>query len=347
MNIIATAAISAGAFVLSAGLTEVTRRRALAAGRHDVPNERSSHQVPTPRGGGVGLAVAILTAAPLLLGATPLAMALALGGGITAGVGFVDDRFSLSARARLVWQAIAGGCLAAAWGVAPLALAPGLALPAVLAPLFVVLFAVWMTNLYNFMDGIDGIAGAQAVTAGATLGALAWSHEHSELATFGAVIAAAAAGFLTRNWPPARIFMGDVGSAFLGFVFAAMALVGTSTGAFGFPAVAIVMAPFVVDATYTLVRRALRRQRVWEAHRSHAYQRLARSLRAHRPVSLGFLALGAIALAPLAWLAESLGAAGALSLVAVVWSTHALAAWAVGAGLPDDTPGPLSRPQAP
>lgn len=346
MIIEAIAIVFAASFTLSGALTELARRRAIAAGRHDVPNERSSHERPTPRGGGIGLAVTLLVCTPLLLGREPLALALAAGGAVNALSGYLDDRVSLSARVRLLAQAIAGCGLATAWGWSALALAPGIVLPALLAPLFVVLFAVWMTNLYNFMDGIDGIAGSQAVTASLTLSALSFAHHQHFIGLFGLAIAGASAGFLTRNWPPARIFMGDVGSGFLGFVFAAYALIGVRGGAFGLAAVAIVLSPFVVDATYTLLRRALRRKRLWQAHRSHAYQRLARRAGRHLPVTAATLGLGAFVLAPLAALSELAGAAS-IGLVGAVWAILGVGAWAVGAGLDDNAPDPLGVVQRP
>jgi UDP-N-acetylmuramyl pentapeptide phosphotransferase/UDP-N-acetylglucosamine-1-phosphate transferase len=149
-----------------------------------------------------------------------------------------------------------------------------------------VLFVVWMTNLYNFMDGIDGLAGGMTVLGFATLGVLGWLGGDPGYALAAWLVAAAALGFLPVNFPPARLFMGDVGSVPLGFLAAAFALGGVRAGLFALWVPVLVFSPFIVDATVTLARRGLRRERVWQAHRSHHYQRLVLMGWSHRKTSL-------------------------------------------------------------
>jgi Fuc2NAc and GlcNAc transferase len=164
---------------------------------------------------------------------------------------------------------------------------------------------VWMVCLFNFMDGIDGISGTEATTAGLWGGALLWLAGSHELAVLSLMVGAAAAGFLVWNWAPARIFMGDVGSCLLGFCFAIVALSSERAGAVPLLVWMILLGVFVFDATVTLLRRVVRRERWHEAHRSHAYQRAVQSGWSHRQVSGGVavtnLALGALATAGWRW----------------------------------------------
>lgn len=262
----------------------------------DMPNERSLHATPTPRTGGVGVMAGVLAAGAwvALLGRPGWAEAIALpGAGLLASLGLVDDRRSLSARVRLLGQvAVAALFLALAgfplhWWEWPLL---GLGL-------------VWMSNLYNFMDGSDGLAGGMALFGFSFLAAAAWLAGEAGLAALAASVAAAAAGFLCFNLHPARIFMGDVGSVPLGFLAGALGIAGWARGAWPLWFPLLVFAPFILDATVTLAKRALRGERVWQAHRSHYYQRLVRLGLGHRRT---------------AWLAYALmagaGGAGLLAL---------------------------------
>ena len=229
----------------------------------DRPNARSLHSVPTPRIGGLGMAAGVaagaavggagLASMPLLL----VALALLL-------VSLADDVRSLPALVRL-------GAHLAAGAVAAILVAPGLAPWALVVA---VLAIAWMTNLFNFMDGVDGLAGGMAVIGFGTCAVAAFSFGEVALAFSCALVAAASAGFLALNFPPARVFMGDAGSIPLGFLAAALGLQGWHAGAWPAWFPVLVFSPFIVDATLTLARRAAARERVWEAHRSHYYQRL-------------------------------------------------------------------------
>jgi len=244
-------------------LTRAGRRLAL-----DTPNERSLHAHPVPRTGGVAIAAGIVAACALIqpgLGVT-LVAALAL-----AAVSLVDDVVGLPTLVRLAAH------LAAAAAILLFEL--GYAEP-VLFTAFLLAIA-WYTNLYNFMDGADGLAGAMALFGFGAYAIAALASDAAFAALCGA-IAAAAAGFLVFNLPPARIFMGDAGSVPIGFLAGALGVVGWSRGSWPIWFPLLVFAPFVCDASLTLLRRLLRRESVWRAHREHYYQRLVRMGFGHR-----------------------------------------------------------------
>lgn len=285
--------------VAAYGLTFALRRYALARSLMDVPNARSSHTVPTPRGGGVAIVLVFLAAISLLaLGAmldTHVWLALFGSGALVAVVGFLDDHNHIAARWRLLGHFAAG-----AWALLWLGGMPGV-LGAVdglaaLWWLFGLFYLVWMLNLYNFMDGIDGIASVEAicVCAGACL--IYALGGHPQLMWLPALLAAAVSGFLLWNWPPAKIFMGDAGSGFLGLILAILSVQAGWVETDYFWAWVILLGVFIVDATFTLLRRLLRGDKVYQAHRSHAYQYASRVYGRHLPVTV------ATALITLGWL---------------------------------------------
>lgn len=304
MNIILWLLLPAVA-CLSLMLTGGLHRYALARSLMDIPNARSSHTVPTPRGGGVAIVASFLLALPVALaaGVVPHAFALALlgaGAGI-ALVGFLDDHRHIPARWRLLGHfAGAGWVLFWLGGLPPIELLgmsvdlgwAGHALAAV--------YLVWVLNLYNFMDGIDGIASVEALCVclgGALLYFLAGQ---PSLALLPVVLACAVAGFLYWNFPPARIFMGDAGSGFLGITLGALSLQAARVAPELFWSWLILLGVFVADATFTLLRRLLRGDRVYEAHRSHAYQFASRRCGGHLPVTLAVAAINVCWLLPIA-----------------------------------------------
>lgn len=257
----------------------------------DRPNERSLHTTPIPRTGGLAIWAGCLLA--LAIGLALLGMRVELGWVFGAAlpvgvVSFIDDRFRVSAGARLAVHFLGAGLLFLGGFGLPAVSLPGLqlSLPAGVAFLLTVLFVVWMTNLYNFMDGMDGLAGGMGVFGFGTLGLLGYTAGDAHFAALSWGIAAAAGGFLVLNFPPARIFMGDTGASVLGFMAAALSLWGQHAGLFPLWVAILVFSPFIVDATVTLLRRAIRKERVWEAHRSHYYQRLVRSGWGHRKTVL-------------------------------------------------------------
>jgi Fuc2NAc and GlcNAc transferase len=324
------------ALALSASLTGILRRYALKRQILDVPNARSSHSTPTPRGGGAAIVAAFLVGLLTLMAVRPaewrLYTALLIGGLLIAGVGWLDDRKNLSAKVRLLVHFAAVGISVAVLGGVPRLDFHLFMLPeGLLVNVLGVVFLVWLINLYNFMDGIDGIAGSQAVFVGLFAGWMLWLGQGRELAELAWLCAAASAGFLRWNWPRAQIFMGDVSSGFLGFVFGILMLVSVQRGAMTVLPWLILLGVFLTDTTFTLLRRLLRGQRWYAAHRQHAYQHAAIGLKGHLPVTLAVIAINLAWLLPCAWLAWRWpGAAPVFTLAAFV-PLIAMACW-LGAG---------------
>jgi UDP-N-acetylmuramyl pentapeptide phosphotransferase/UDP-N-acetylglucosamine-1-phosphate transferase len=302
----ASVTLGAGAAFFASGLLSLLLARSKSSfWPRDVPNARSLHAQSTPRTGGLAILLGVGSAFAIT-GATADA-SFAWIGAATVGLAllsFADDRRGLPVSVRLAGQALAAAGLG--WGaglVAPrvwLPLAGSVSLGSFDAPL-TFLGVLWMTNLYNFMDGMDGLAGSMTVIGGAFLGVACWRGGDAAGAAVSFFLSAAAAGFLIQNRPPARIFLGDVGAIPIGFLVAAVALRGSAAGLVDLGASCLVFAPFIVDATATLVRRALAGERVWTPHRSHHYQRLVLSGFSHARVLSWEIALmgvsGAAALA--------------------------------------------------
>ncbi|SFI78295.1 Fuc2NAc and GlcNAc transferase [Pseudomonas argentinensis] len=306
---------------LSCLLTWLLRRYALASSLMDIPNERSSHSVPTPRGGGMAIVVCFILAVLglALLGQVDSAIAFALcgAGGLVAVIGFLDDHGHIAARWRLL-----GHFAAAGWALFWLGGLPAISLFGTLVDLgwfghlLAAIYLVWLLNLYNFMDGIDGIASVEAICVcigGALL--YAWLGDtHGALLTVLA-LAAAMLGFLIWNFPPARIFMGDAGSGFLGITLGVLSLQAAAASPELLWAWLILLGVFIVDATYTLLRRLLRGDRVYEAHRSHAYQYASRHYGRHLPVTMAVTAINLLWLLPIALWVGFGGVDGAIGLL--------------------------------
>lgn len=309
--------------LLSFVATYGARRYALAYRVLDIPNERSGHSAPTPRGGGVGIVIALLAGLGWLYTAglvEPRVLAALAGAGLlVAVIGLFDDHRSVPVGPRLaVHFAAAGWALYWLGGVAPIDVVgavivgwPGLVVAAIAI--------VWLLNLYNFMDGIDGIAGLEAVTVGLAAAVLYVSREEMGAEwLLPALLAMSALGFLVWNWPPARIFMGDVGSGFLGLMFGLLAVRATWLAP---PLVwvwMILAGVFVVDATVTLAARLLRNEKPHEGHREHAYQTASDRL-SPRTVTIAVAAINLVWLLPIAAAVNS----GALSGIAGVAIAYA------------------------
>jgi len=270
----------------------------------DVPNARSSHRTPTPRGGGIGIA-STLTLAWLSIGFVERDLRILCGGALfaaVAGLGLWDDVRSLSARVRLLVQlSVCVGTLAT-WGHLSIVSVPliGVVRLSALGPAITVVWIVGLLNAYNFMDGIDGIAGIQGVCAG--LGWLSVAHYFGavDATTLAAVCVGSCCGFLGHNWPPAKIFMGDVGSTSLGYQFAIFPLIARrpvddawQEGQLVVVALLCVW-PFVFDVAFTFFRRAARRQPLTQAHRSHLYQRCSDRGWSHQQISSAYGLLAAL-----------------------------------------------------
>lgn len=264
------------------------RRHALPM---DHPNARSLHETPTPRIGGLGI-MAGVGAASLWLADAAL-LPVILGAFALAGVSLVDDVRGLPVQARFLAHFVAAaGCLLAL-GITGWALLAG------------TLAVAWMTNLYNFMDGANGLAGGMAAIGFGALALAAWQGDASDLAAFCAAIAASALAFLHFNFPSARLFMGDAGSIPLGFLAATLGIVGARQGVWPWVFPLLVFSPFIVDASVTLARRALRGEKLWQAHRAHYYQRAVLLGASHRRLAVAawglMSAMAALAFAVRAW----------------------------------------------
>ncbi len=303
--------VSAIAFVIACSLSSylssehsLSRLRIL-----DYSNARSLHRQPTPRTGGLAVLCGIFSGGVWLAVSAPelnlVLSALLMGLMPLAAVSFQDDRVGVAARWRLLIHLWAAGSLLTAGFAFEHIELPGLLLtiPDFIAVPLTLLFTVWMINLYNFMDGMDGFAGGMAVIG---FGTLAWlGQADAGFAAVCLIAAAASGGFLVWNFPPSRIFLGDVGSTTLGFLAAGCSLWGGKAGLFPFWVALLAFSPFIVDASVTLLRRLWRGEKIWEAHRSHYYQRLVLLGWGHRRTVLAeyalMLACAGSAIAAIRW----------------------------------------------
>lgn len=308
------------AVLLSYLITGFLRRYALAKSLMDIPNGRSSHSIATPRGGGLSIVVVFLGALFYLLWngsvSTSFFAGAAGAGIIVAVIGFIDDHGHVAARWRLL-----GHFFAAAWvlfwiGGIPALLFFGMQINlGWLGYVLAALYLVWMLNLYNFMDGIDGIASVEAITVCLGASLLYWVNDDISSVWAPLMLAASVGGFLCWNFPKAKIFMGDAGSSFLGMVLAALSLDGAWAKPEYFWAWCILLGVFIVDATFTLVRRLARGDKVYEAHRSHAYQFASRRYGRHLPVTLMVGLINVLWLLPLALTVVCLKLDGAVGVL--------------------------------
>lgn len=288
----------------------------------DIPNERSSHSTPTPRGGGLAVVITFLASLAgliyiqgfdLLVG-----ISLFVGGALVACIGFIDDHGHVDAKWRLLIHSLASFCVVYSVSGLPVIDIFGLEFDFGIFGYFLsVLAIIWILNLFNFMDGIDGIAGIEAISSTFFAGLfLSFISPESSLVTLLWLLTASVSGFLILNFPPAKIFMGDAGSGFLGFMLAVFALVCSTIDQGMLWVWLILLGVFVVDATFTMARRFARGEKVYEAHCSHAYQFASRKYSSHLKVTLSVLAINIFWLAPMAFLiiTETLNGATALCI---------------------------------
>lgn len=261
--------------------------------------------MPTPRGGGLAFVAAFLIVIPLLAHLDFVTMhgsiALVVAGLFLAVLGFLDDQGHIAVRWRLLGH-FAASCLALYW-VGGMSSITFFAWTLPIGPVangLAILYLVWLLNLYNFMDGIDGLAGVEAVSVCMGIACLYWFSGDHSLMVLPLVLAAAVAGFLVWNFPPARIFMGDAGSGFLGFILGVLSIQAGGIKSQFFWSWLILLGVFIVDATVTLLRRALQGDKVYEAHRSHAYQNAIGWFGSHLPVTLSVAILNVVWLWPFA-----------------------------------------------
>lgn len=262
------------ATLLALTLILTVGRRAVV---HDIPNERSLHDKPVPRVGGIGLMIGIAAGWLLLSQSWSWWMVLPVLG--LFALSLLDDLRGLSARTRLIAHFVAALVALSASGIPMLWLVP------------LLLFVVWMTNLYNFMDGSDGLAGGMALSGFGCYGIAAWLSGNEGFALLNFCIAGAALGFLVFNFHPAKVFMGDAGSIPLGFLAATLGIHGWQADIWPVWFPVMVFSPFVADATLTLIKRKMRGEKLSQAHRSHYYQRLVQMGWGHRNTALAEYAL--------------------------------------------------------
>ena len=301
--------IAAVASVITTGLvTRFLRQKSIL----DHPNERSSHSIPTPRGGGWGILLVLVPG----WGALGVAQALLVGLVGLAGVSWLDDRRGLPPLPRLLVQGGAVGL--GLWALGDRLVFQGW-LPDNLDHVLAALCWLWFINLFNFMDGIDGLAGSEAASVAIGLALMAAIAGGAPALTEPALLLAGAAlGFLVWNWQPARVFMGDIGSVPVGFALGWLLLSAAAAGLW----LAALLLPlyFLADATLTLVRRLAAGRRIWQAHREHFYQKAVQNGRSHAQVVRAVLVtnsalLGLVLTVPEPWAL----AGGLLAVVGLLW----------------------------
>jgi len=300
----------------------------------DVPNERSSHTTPVPRGGGLAFIIAfccgifILYAAGLMT--DNMFIALVGAGGIIALAGYLDDLKMVSPRIKAAAQAVS-----LIWGLVWLEPVASIELSGFIWQWgyigigATVIAGLWLINLYNFMDGIDGLAASQAIFIFVSAAIFCVFEGAYGQAWALAILAASVAGFLLFNWQPAKLFMGDSGSGFLGLMVALMAI--ATTPPLNLWPWAILVTLFVADATVTVARRILRGEKWYEGHNLHAYQRLQQRWQSHKAATVCYMAVNIVFVFPLAvvaWINPSLG----LVAGAIAWGLAFPAAFLLGAG---------------
>lgn len=304
------------AFVVALATIAWLARSRISTLALDHPNPRSLHQSPVPRTGGLGLHAGVLCG--WLLVAPNFSPALWFGLALVLVVSFADDIRGLPVAVRLgahlgAAATLSAGLLFGEFGAG--------------ATLLATLAVAWLTNLYNFMDGSDGLAGGMTSIGFLFYGIAAWLAGSTEFAALSFSVAAAAAAFLVFNFHPARVFLGDAGSIPIGFLAAAFGLLGWVQHKWPWWFPVLVFSPFIVDASVTLARRLARRERVWEAHRDHYYQRLVQMGWGHRGTAVTEYALmlvsGLLALAAFA----APGSAQAVALIAAAAGYAGLIAW--------------------
>ncbi|WP_168400478.1 MraY family glycosyltransferase [Acinetobacter indicus] len=326
-------------FLLAFALTYFMRAYALKKNIIDNPNERSSHSVPTPRGGGVAVVCSYLLALIVLIYSQQLSvhigLTLMVAGFVIALLGFLDDHGHINSMLRLaIHFLVAIGVVMSLGGFAEVTAFNGLEL-GFIANIIAVLFLVWLLNLYNFMDGINGIASVEAITTTVSMAILYAVLNISLNSDILWLLAACVFGFLLWNFPKAKIFMGDACSGFLGLTLGILALIALKENLALFCAWIICLGVFVVDATYTLIKRVLSGYKMYDAHRSHSYQILSRKWGSHTPVTLAVAAINLLWLLPLAYYTVTQPLAYPEFMVLVAYLPLILIAMKLKAGHPD------------
>jgi len=303
----------------------------------DTPNHRSSHSTPTPRGGGISFVIVFLLVSTALGAVDIISFRETLGllaGVLVAAAGYWDDCVEVSIRLRLMIQIAAASFTIFCFGGIAAVMPPSATrLIAWVVSVFMVLAFVWLINLTNFMDGIDGLAGTEALIVSAVCCLLsAYRHGFDGLPLLFAVLSVSALGFLSFNWSPARIFMGDVGSSFLGYCFAALALLAAVHHRLSLWTPIILLGVFIIDASLTLMTRMARGDKWYSPHHTHAFQHLARRY-GHRRTTLTVAAVNIVWLTPWAILADRHPSLG-LACLTTAWLPLVVSVYLLRAGQP-------------
>jgi glycosyltransferase WbpL len=299
-------------FLITFWLTKIAILYALKNGLIDSPGDRTSHQSDIPRGGGISVVFVFLIFVAVLLWTDTFKLvdssyfsSIIFGGAVVAVLGFWDDHLHVPAKWRLLVQFFAAFVSLVILPEIPSVNFFSMHVNSLLIVFpFYIMLLIWLLNLFNFMDGIDGIASVQAITVSISAGLILVFNGETQMSSLLFVLSATVCGFLIWNWPPARVFMGDACSSFLGFMFGLMAIISSHGDEINLWSWLILLAVFVVDATYTLIQRLLQGEMYYDAHRSHTYQILSRQYNSHKKVTLGVLAINIIWLFPLAYFAS-------------------------------------------
>ncbi len=296
--------------IISSFITNFVRYFSIKNKLYDIPNSRSSHDIPKPKGGGISIVIILLGTIVILsfynLIDPDLSKSLLAGLSIVAAIGLYDDYKSLPILTRAVSYVLAS--------IFSVYLIGGFSYLSIdnynlnlgyFGFLLSVLFVVWLTNLYNFMDGTDGFAAIQTICVGLFSGSLLYMSGNVSYGIILFCLVSSTLGFLYWNWAPAKIFMGDVGSCTIGFLFGLLSIYTEKTGIISISVWLILLAPFIGDATFTLFERIINKEKWYEAHKSHAYQKLHQLGISHSKLAQGLLIINIIIIWPSAYFAYS------------------------------------------
>jgi len=325
-------------FASSTVLVWIYLRVSPTIGAIDVPNDRSSHSSPIPRGGGIAIVIVSLFsyAALSYAGVLNFQIVWFISAFIIALVGFIDDLYSIPLLPRLIVQLIVAGAVVYSYGSVTGIYVPywGQTLAfGSLAPIISIFFIVGMINAFNFMDGIDGIAATQGIVIGVSWATVGYLAESQSILIIGLIFSAPCLGFLVFNWPPARVFMGDTGSTYLGFVFATLPVMFVSEGTINGPELLLLAVLFawlfIYDTVVTRLYQIIKGRRFWLPHREHQYQRLVINGVSHSKVALYFAVSGILVSAAGFYLTTVKGKWMFVSITIVIGVSAFLSIWTV------------------
>ena len=304
--------------IVSIGITYCIRHLAVKINLYDIPNQRSSHNIPTPKGGGISIVVLLIIAISTLfyfeMISREIFSSLIIGLLIISAIGLIDDYKNLSILIRLIGYTF--GAIIALYfigGVSSLfendhnffkCCDINISSFGGFGPFLAILYMLWLTNLYNFMDGADGLAAIQTICVSLFSIFLFYFSGHYTLVIIMVCLASATSGFLYWNWAPAKIFMGDVGSCSIGFFFGLFSIYTAKEEIVPISIWLILLAPFIGDATFTLIKRVINKEKWYQAHHSHAFQKLYRLGFSHSQLTLGLFLINLFLMWPLAVFAQ-------------------------------------------